>query len=133
MPGLIREMLHYRNSLEDGEKLDAARVEEFEKKYDEILEKARNEYQDGPPSKYYFAACRLSWKCKMHPHRNGYIHFKINEKFSDMAVISTFCFQRFVAVVKKIKFLNDRVTKILKYSGKYKISYCRNLTNMVIF
>lgn len=56
---LIREMLHYRNGLGDGEKLDVARVEELEKKYDEILEKALNEYQDDPPSKYYMEGYNL--------------------------------------------------------------------------
>lgn len=64
MLDLIREMLHYRNSLEDGEELDAARVEGFEKKYDEFLNKARNEYQDDPPSKYYMEGYNLYRRLK---------------------------------------------------------------------
>ncbi len=49
---LVREMLHYRNNLGDGE-LDAEKVDAFERRYDEILEKAREEYENEPPSDYY--------------------------------------------------------------------------------
>ena len=52
MLGLIREMLHYRNNLGDGE-LDALIVEEFEKRYDEILDLGEEEYLDVPPNDYY--------------------------------------------------------------------------------
>lgn len=52
MHSLIREMLHYKNNL--GEKdLDPIVVAEFEKRYNEILEMARDEYNYDPPSDYY--------------------------------------------------------------------------------
>lgn len=53
MYDLIREMLHYRNSLGEGEGLDPKKVAEFEERYDEILDKAEKEYENEPPSEYY--------------------------------------------------------------------------------
>lgn len=50
---LVREMLHYRNSLAEDEELDMQRVAELEKEYDKILETAREEYEYEPPSDYY--------------------------------------------------------------------------------
>lgn len=52
MHGLFQEMLHYRNGLGEKE-LDPIIVEGFEKRYDEILNKAEKEYQDEPPTEYY--------------------------------------------------------------------------------
>lgn len=53
MHELIREMLHYRNGLEENEEPDAGKVRELEARYDEILEEAREEYEAIPPSAYY--------------------------------------------------------------------------------
>lgn len=53
MHSLIREMIHYRNGLPDGEKCDDLKVTDFEKRYQEILQKAKEEYEYEPPSKYY--------------------------------------------------------------------------------
>ncbi len=52
MLGLMREMLHYRNSLGEGE-LDEAVVQKFEGRYDAILDIGDQEYLDTPPSDYY--------------------------------------------------------------------------------
>jgi len=57
MRDLIREMIHFRNSLdpEDGrdpDKIDPAGVAAFEARYDETIALARKEYEDVPPSKY---------------------------------------------------------------------------------
>lgn len=52
MHGLFREMLHYRNGLGE-EELDPQVVEGFEKRYDEVLNKAEEEYTDEPPTDYY--------------------------------------------------------------------------------
>ena len=52
MHELIGEMIHYRKHLGD-EPLDPVIVEGFEKRYDSILEIARKEYEDTPPSDYY--------------------------------------------------------------------------------
>ena len=53
MHKLIKKMLHYRNSLGKDDALDEKKVAAFEKKYDEILELAENEYLDNPPNDYY--------------------------------------------------------------------------------
>lgn len=52
MLDLIREMLHYRNTLGNSD-LDEPTVNTFEKRYDDILDLAENEYLDNPPSDYY--------------------------------------------------------------------------------
>ena len=53
MTDLVREMLHYRNSLGKNDELDKDIVKLFEDRYDEILETAKKEYEYEPPSKYY--------------------------------------------------------------------------------
>jgi len=58
MRELIREMIHFRKhlSLEDGENPDKAnpeQVAELGRRYDELLEMARREYDYEPPSEYY--------------------------------------------------------------------------------
>lgn len=60
MHALIQEMLHYRNGLEEKEGLDPVIVAAFEARYDEILDKAEEEYKDTPPSKYYREGYNLS-------------------------------------------------------------------------
>ena len=52
MRTLLQEMIHYRNSVGDDD-LEAEKVENFEKRYCEIIEEAQNEYMDVPPGKYY--------------------------------------------------------------------------------
>jgi hypothetical protein len=58
MRKLIREMIHFRKSLDpnddrDPDKIDPDKVKELENKYDEILLLAKNEYEFEPPNKYY--------------------------------------------------------------------------------
>lgn len=53
MLGLMRKMLHYRNSLSENESLSPSTVSEFEAEYDRILETAEKEYADDPPNDYY--------------------------------------------------------------------------------
>lgn len=53
MHELVREMLHYRNGLVEGEALDTTKVAELEARYDEILKGAEKEYTDEPPNAYY--------------------------------------------------------------------------------
>jgi len=52
MWALIREMIHHRNSLDEDAAVDLEKVESFEKEYMEILDTAKNEYEDVPPTKY---------------------------------------------------------------------------------
>lgn len=60
MHELIREMLHYRNSLDEEEELNPRIVEEYERRYDTILDKAQEEYDYEPPSDYYRDGYKLS-------------------------------------------------------------------------
>jgi len=50
---LVREMIHYRNMHGDGDDIDKDTVADFEKRYLEILELAKDEYAYEPPSRYY--------------------------------------------------------------------------------
>ena len=59
MRELIREMIHYRNSLGQDDKLDSKTVANYETQYLEILETAKNEYDYVPPSKYYMDGFNL--------------------------------------------------------------------------
>lgn len=52
MLGLLREMLHYRNTLGENE-LDEGIVKRFEERYDAIVDLGDEEYLDTPPSDYY--------------------------------------------------------------------------------
>lgn len=53
MRSLVQEMIHYRNNLPAESEPDTKKVEEFERLYREILQKAKEEYEYIPPSVYY--------------------------------------------------------------------------------
>ena len=53
MRELIREMIHYRKGLGDEDPPDPEKVAEFEARYWEVLEIARQEYDYEPPNDYY--------------------------------------------------------------------------------
>lgn len=59
MRSLIREMIHYRNSLEPGTAMEEAAIAEFEDKYKEILDLAKTEYGNEPPTRYYMEGFNL--------------------------------------------------------------------------
>jgi len=50
---LIREMIHHRNSLPDGDEISSKAAEYYEARYIEILKTAETEYEYEPASKYY--------------------------------------------------------------------------------
>lgn len=53
MRSLVQEMIHYRNSPSAEAGPDTAKVSEFENRYREILQKAKEEYEYIPPGGYY--------------------------------------------------------------------------------
>lgn len=53
MRDLLREMIHYRNSLDTEEDLDPVKVAGFEERFGQILDIADHEYDYEPPNKYY--------------------------------------------------------------------------------
>ena len=68
MRELIQEMIHYTNGIEEGCQADPATIEQFKRRYDEILDTAREEYEDVPPSDYY---------------RDGYNLYKRMEEYKE--------------------------------------------------
>lgn len=66
MHALVTEMIHYRNEAAIYAKPDLSKVSEFEARYDEILKKAKDEYEYVLPGKYY---------------RDGYNLYRRMEKF----------------------------------------------------
>ena len=63
MHTLFQEMLHYRNSL-GTEALDGSVVKELERRYDNILQLAGDEYEEYPPSDYYREGYNLYLRLK---------------------------------------------------------------------
>lgn len=53
MRSLLQEMIHYRNSLASERECAAEKVIEFETRYRQILQKAKDEYENIPASNYY--------------------------------------------------------------------------------
>ena len=73
MRALLQEMIHYRNSLPFGEVCDTAIVEYYEKRYAELLKKAKEEYEDIPVSNYYKDGYNLY--LRMEQYRSNHLLF----------------------------------------------------------
>ena len=78
MHSLIQEMIHYRNGVSDSELCDSVKVAEFEERYQQILEKARDEYNYIPPGKYYRDGYNL-YK-RMNEYQKNHLLFLHNTK-----------------------------------------------------
>ena len=64
MRKLVQEMIHFWKGLDpeddrNPDEIDPATVAEFERQYDEILGKAKEEYEFEPPGKYYMEGFNL--------------------------------------------------------------------------
>ena len=70
---LLREMVHYRNGIDENIGLDKKTVMAFEERYDSILEEAREEYEYIPPSKYYREGYNLYRRMKK--YRSSHLLF----------------------------------------------------------
>lgn len=66
MRSLVQEMIHYKNGLSEKETPEASKVKEYERRYREILDKAKEEYEYIPPDKY---------------NRDGYNLYRRMEKY----------------------------------------------------
>jgi len=64
MRELIREMIHYRNSMDVEDDFDVGKVQEFENRFDQILDIAKNEYEYEPPTEYYKDGYNLSLRLR---------------------------------------------------------------------
>ena len=79
MRKLLQEMIHYRKGLsKEKPNPDPDRVKEFENRYIEILELAKEEYEYEPPSNYYKDGYNL-YK-RMDKYRNSHLLFLHNIK-----------------------------------------------------
>ena len=67
---LIREMIHCRNLSPPESLPEEEVVTEFETRYDAILEKAQEEYDDVPPSKYYMDGYNLFIRLRDYKHNH---------------------------------------------------------------
>lgn len=70
MYSLVREMIHYRNSLDADEECDGSLVSGYEVRYRELMRKAEKEYGYIPASKYYRDGYNLYLRMdrQMHNH-----------------------------------------------------------------
>lgn len=74
MRGLLQEMIHYRKGLQDqNSQANPERVEEFEKRYIDILQLAKEEYDYEPPNNYYRDGYNL-YK-RLDEYRNSHLLF----------------------------------------------------------
>lgn len=64
MRSLVKEMIHYKNSLSHGEECNADTISAYETKYKEILNRAKDEYEYEPPSEYYKEGYNLYLRMK---------------------------------------------------------------------
>lgn len=78
MRDLVREMIHYRNTLEDSTEPDTETVGEYERRYDEVLATAEKEYVYEPPSKYYMDGYNLYKRMKK--YKSNHLLFLHNHK-----------------------------------------------------
>ena len=78
MHSLNREMIHYRNSLEPGHDCDKKEIAKFEARYDQIVEKAKEEYEYIPSSEYYKEGYNLS--VRMEKYRENHLLFLHNRQ-----------------------------------------------------
>lgn len=76
MHTLIREMIHYRNSLEPGNGCDKGETAKWEARYDQIVEKAKEEYEYIPATEYYKEGYNLS--IRMEKYRENHLLFLHN-------------------------------------------------------
>lgn len=53
MHSLVQEMTHYRKGLPAETECSTAKISEFERRYKEVLQTAREEYEYIPPNEYY--------------------------------------------------------------------------------
>jgi len=70
MHALLREMIHYRNSLEPGVECSPEAVRGFEDRYRGILEKAKEEYEYIPAGEYYKKGYNLYVRLEEYMHNH---------------------------------------------------------------
>jgi hypothetical protein len=103
MRDLIREMIHYRNSLPEGAEPDLGEAEKYKGQYLEILDTAKSEYEYEPPGKYF---------------REGYNLSKRLAKYTDSHLLFLYDFD-----VPATNNLAERLLRVLKRKSKQVMSF----------
>jgi len=103
MHTLFQEMLHYRNSL-GTEALDGSVVKELERRYDDILQLAGDEYEEESPSDYYREGYNLYLRLKKYKE-NEMISININIFFIGACLFSLNNIIYFTYIMSTIIFL----------------------------
>lgn len=70
MRELIRDMIHYRKHLPEDEEVNDNQVREYEEKYFQILDLAREEYENIPPGDYYREGYNLYRRLHEYSHNH---------------------------------------------------------------
>ena len=97
MRTLLQEIIHYRNSVGDDD-LEAEKVENFEKRYCEIIEEARNEYMDVPPGKYYKDGYNLYKRMDKYMHNHLlFLHDKRVPHNNNLSLCEPFVYANFLS------------------------------------
>ena len=65
------DIIEYRTNMKPDEELDPVKVDELERRFYEMLERGKIEYEENPPSKYYREGYNL-WK-RMYEHPEEYL------------------------------------------------------------
>ena len=73
MRKLLQQMIHYINSLDEDEIINPDKVNAFEIKYQKILDKAKEEYEYEPPTKYYREGFNLAKR--MDEYKDNHLRF----------------------------------------------------------
>ena len=103
MRELIREMIHYRNSIPTGAGTDPGKVEKLVAEYREILGTAKDEYEYEPPSRYY---------------REGYNLFRRLDKYRESHLL--FLHDTGVPATNN---LSERLLRVLKRKAKQVMAF----------
>ena len=110
MRELLREAIHYRKGLAQGTDPDPDTVADFEKRYQEILDLAENEYKDYPPTKYY---------------RDGYNLYKRMLEYKDSHLL----FLRDISVPYDNNFA-ERLARVIKRKASQVMSF-RSMDSLI--
>lgn len=119
MRELIREMIHCRNQLPPGTLPDEAAVIQFEKRYDEILNKAADEYEYVPPTKYYMDGYNLF--VRLRDYKHNHLLFLYNPDVPTTNNISE----------RMLRGFKRKQKQIMSFRSDENLSYCCDSLSML--
>ena len=117
MRELLREMIHYRNSLNTDEDLDPVKVGVFEERFEQILDIADREYEYEPPSQYYMDGFNLKERLRVFKEAHLlFLHDKNVPADNNLA-------ERLLRIFKR------KQRQVMSFRSFYNLNYlCQSLT-----